>query len=88
MTSEEREHMNSLSAGIHEETDYNKFAAMLHEMSELIARKDSDDLSITPSLCSKAKVSQPKLKFQRVKRTTHFGRFGLGTISAMLMVAP
>ena len=40
MTSEERERMNSLSVGIQEETDYNKFAALLHEMSELIARKE------------------------------------------------
>jgi len=40
MTSEERERMNSLCVGIREETDYNKFAALLHEMSELIARKE------------------------------------------------
>jgi len=40
MTSEERERMNSLCVGIQEETDYNKFAALLHEMSELIARKE------------------------------------------------
>jgi hypothetical protein len=40
MTSEERERMNSLCLGIQEENDYNKFAAMLHEMSELIARKE------------------------------------------------
>lgn len=32
--------MNSLCLGIQEEKDYNKFAAMLHEMSELIARKE------------------------------------------------
>lgn len=40
MTSEERERMNTLCLGIQEEKDYNKFAAMLHEMSELIARKE------------------------------------------------
>jgi hypothetical protein len=40
MTSEERERMNSLCLGIQEEKDYNKFAAMLHEMGELIARKE------------------------------------------------
>jgi hypothetical protein len=40
MTSEERERMNSLCLGIQEEKDYNRFAAMLHEMSELIARKE------------------------------------------------
>lgn len=40
MTSEERERMNSLCLGIQEETDYNKFAALRHEMSELIARKE------------------------------------------------
>jgi hypothetical protein len=40
MTPEERERMNSLCLGIREEKDYNKFASMLHEMSELIARKE------------------------------------------------
>src|ERR1700733_2541489 len=40
MTPEERERMNSLCLGIQEEKDYNKFASMLHEMSELIARKE------------------------------------------------
>jgi hypothetical protein len=40
MTSEERERMNSLCVGIQEETDYNKFAVLLHEMSELIALKE------------------------------------------------
>jgi hypothetical protein len=40
MTAEERERMNSLCLGIQEESDYNKFSAMLHEMSELIARKE------------------------------------------------
>jgi hypothetical protein len=63
MTSEAREHMNSLSAGIHEETDYNKFAAMLHEMSELIARKEQRRLEHHPKLVWQSKVSQPKLKF-------------------------
>jgi hypothetical protein len=40
MTSEERERMNRLCVGIQEETDYNKFAALLHEMSELIEVKE------------------------------------------------
>jgi|SRR5579872_2090495 len=40
MTPEERERMNSLCVGIQEETDYNKFASLLREMSELIARKE------------------------------------------------
>ena len=40
MTSEERERMNRLCVGIQEEADYNKFATLLHEMSELIARKE------------------------------------------------
>ena len=40
MTPEERERMNTLCLGIQEEKDYNKFAAMLREMSELIARKE------------------------------------------------
>ena len=50
MTSEERERMNSLSIGIQEETDYNKFAAMLHEMSELIARKEQRRFEHHPKL--------------------------------------
>jgi hypothetical protein len=40
MTPEERERMNSLCIGIQEETDYNKFATLLRELSELIARKE------------------------------------------------
>ena len=40
MTSEERERMNRLCVGIQEETNHNKFAALLREMSELIARKE------------------------------------------------
>jgi hypothetical protein len=50
MTSEERERMNRLSVGIQEETDYNKFAAMLHEMSELIARKEQRRFEHHPKL--------------------------------------
>jgi hypothetical protein len=50
MTSEERERMNSLSISIQEETDYNKFAAMLHEMSELIARKEQRRFEHHPKL--------------------------------------
>lgn len=40
MTSDERERMNRLCVAIQEETDYNKFAALLHEMNDLIARKE------------------------------------------------
>jgi len=50
MTSEERERMNRLSVGIQKETDYNKFAAMLHEMSELIARKEQRRFEHHPKL--------------------------------------
>ena len=50
MTSEERERMNSLSVGIQQETDYNKFAALLHEMSELIARKEQRRFEHHPKL--------------------------------------
>lgn len=32
--------MNELCAGIQEETDYEKFVAMLHEMSALLERKE------------------------------------------------
>jgi hypothetical protein len=34
MTSEERERMNRPCVGVQEETDYKKFAALLHEISE------------------------------------------------------
>jgi hypothetical protein len=50
MTSEERERMNSLCVGIQEETDYNKFAALLHEMSALIARKEQRRFEHHPKL--------------------------------------
>jgi hypothetical protein len=40
MTPEERERMNGLCVGIQEETDYNKFATLMRELSELIARKE------------------------------------------------
>jgi hypothetical protein len=39
MTPEERERMNVLCLGIQEEKDFDKFAAMLSELSELIDRK-------------------------------------------------
>ncbi len=55
MTSEERERMNSLSVGIQEETDYHKFAAMLNEMSELIARKEQRRFEHHPKLVFMAK---------------------------------
>jgi hypothetical protein len=50
MTSEERERMNRLCVGIQEETDYNKFAVLLHEMSELIARKEQRRFEHHPKL--------------------------------------
>ena len=40
LTPEERERMNVLCLGIQIENNYDKFAAMLREMSELIARKE------------------------------------------------
>ena len=50
MTSDERERMNRLCFGIQEETDYNKFAVLLHEMSELIARKEQRRFEHHPKL--------------------------------------
>ena len=50
MTSEERERMNSLCIGIQEEMDYNRFAALLREMSELIARKEQRRFEHRPKL--------------------------------------
>lgn len=40
MTPEERTRMNELCTRIQEERDYKNFSAMLHEMSELIERKE------------------------------------------------
>lgn len=50
MTLEERERMSSLCLGIQEERDYNKFAAMLHEMAELIGRKEQRRFQQYPSV--------------------------------------
>jgi hypothetical protein len=50
MTSEERERMNRVCVGIQEETDYNKFAVLLREMSELIARKEQRRFEHQPKL--------------------------------------
>lgn len=50
MTLEERERMNRLCLGIQGERDYNKFAAMLHEMAELIARKEQRRFPEFPSV--------------------------------------
>ena len=40
MTAEERERMNSLCARIQEEQNYDKFLALLHDLSGLIERKE------------------------------------------------
>ena len=40
MTSEERARMNEICARIQEESDYERFATLMREMSELIARKE------------------------------------------------
>lgn len=50
MTSEEQIRMNELCAGIQEERNYERFAAMLHEMSELIARKEERRFPHQPKL--------------------------------------
>jgi hypothetical protein len=53
MTPEERERMNSLCIAIQEETDYNKFATLLRELSELIARKEQRRFSSTHARVAK-----------------------------------
>ena len=42
--------MTTLCAGIQEETNYDRFATMLHEMSELIARKEQRRFQQHPKL--------------------------------------
>jgi hypothetical protein len=50
MTPEERERMNELCAGIQEEKNYDKFAALLREMGELIGRKEQRRFQDYPKL--------------------------------------
>ena len=50
MTSDERKRMNELCLGIQEEQEYQKFAAMLHEMTELIERKEQRRFPNEPKL--------------------------------------
>ena len=50
MTPEECERMNCLCTGIQEEKDYNAFAALLRELSELIARKEQRRFKQHPKL--------------------------------------
>ena len=40
MTPEERERMNSVCIGLQEETDFNRYATLLRDLSELLARKE------------------------------------------------
>ncbi len=50
MTSEERVRMNELCAAIQEEKEYEKFASILREMSELISRKEQRRFKDRPRL--------------------------------------
>lgn len=50
MTPEERESMNSLCIAIQEETDYHRFATLLRQLSELIARKEQRRFRKQPTL--------------------------------------
>lgn len=50
MTPEERERMNSLCIGLQEETDYNKYATLLRDLSELLARKEQRRFKQHPPL--------------------------------------
>src|SRR5215472_11341852 len=64
MTPEEQIRMNELCAGIQEEMNYERFAAMLHEMSELIARKEERRFP-----------HQPKIVWARNKPWTRMSAF-------------
>ncbi|HZQ95271.1 MAG TPA: hypothetical protein VFA67_09715 [Candidatus Sulfotelmatobacter sp.] len=50
MTPEERERMNELCVEIQQESDYEKFAAQLLELSDLIARKEQRRFNNHPRL--------------------------------------
>jgi hypothetical protein len=50
MTPDERERMNRLCLRIQEEKDYNTFATLLNEMSDLIARKEQRRFKHQPKL--------------------------------------
>lgn len=64
MTPEERIRMDQLSIAIQRENDYENFAAMLHEMSELIARKEQRRFPQQPKIVwarNKPWVSMPAI---------------------------
>jgi hypothetical protein len=64
MTPEERIRMNQLCAAIQEEKDYEKFAATLHEMSELIEQKEQRRFPQQPKIVwarNKPWVSMPAI---------------------------
>jgi len=50
MTPEERERMNSLCIGLQEEPDFNKYATLLRDLSELLARKEQRRFKQHPAL--------------------------------------
>lgn len=50
MTPEERERMNSVCIGLQEETDFDKYATLLHDLSELLARKEQRRFKQHPAL--------------------------------------
>lgn len=50
MTPEERERMNELCKEIQEEKDYDRFAAQLRELSDLIARKEERRFNTRPKI--------------------------------------
>lgn len=50
MTPEERVRMNKLCAEIQDEKDYGKFVTMVHEISELIGRKEKRRFSQQPEV--------------------------------------
>jgi hypothetical protein len=50
MTPEERERMNRVCIGLQEETDFDKYATLLRDLSELLARKEQRRFKQHPSL--------------------------------------
>lgn len=50
MTPEERERMNVLCSEIQQEKDYDNFASQIHELSELISRKEQRRFRDRPKL--------------------------------------
>jgi hypothetical protein len=76
MTPEEQVRMNELCVAIQEEKNYERFAAMLHEMSELIARKKQRRFPDQPKIVwVRLVIPKGGWRFRFHGRMTCFGKY-------------